>query len=205
MAVLAAWPAWAQTATTEVVGEEAFNLPRLAKIARTHLPVKRGEWMRLTLFATEPSPFFLQQSSAESWAAWYKAWRSAASIRWRVAEMIAIGDDAVLRIRAGRATSRVVVGGRDPLLIEVSGRRYEILHISGAKRTTVYMRGPQPFPCDDLHRILRGRIDSPVIVKVRSDPWFVADPGFPAFYWFQSLAPPSKEGVESAPQSTCGG
>jgi hypothetical protein len=204
-AVLAAWPAWGQAVLTEVVGEDSFNMPGLARICKSKLPVKPGQWLRLTIFASEPSPYYLQQSALESWASWLKAWRSAARVRWRVAEMTAIGNDAVLRIRVVRSASRATLSGRDPLVLDIGGRRYDILHISGAARATVYVRGPKPLPCEEIHRVLRRKLDGPVTVKVRTDPWFVRDPGFPAFYWFYSGEPPSREAVEAAQQAVCGG
>jgi hypothetical protein len=208
---MAAWLAIAgssvtgQTVRNEVIGEDEFRLQRLAALCRSRLPVRSGEWMRVTFFTAEPSPYFLQQSSAESFATWLKAWRSAARVPWRVAEMTAVGGDAVLRIRAGRSSTRVVIAGRDPLQVEVRGRRYEILHISGSSRATLYVRGPQPLACGDLYRVLRPRFGTPITIKLRTDPWFVRDPGFPPFYWFQSSLPPTREAIESAPQATCGG
>jgi hypothetical protein len=207
IAALSAGSAAAQAILTETIGTEDFSFPRLAKLARARLDARSEPVVRLTMFAVEPPPFFLTQSSLEGFGAWLAAWKSASKVRWRVAEAIAIGGDASLRIRMGRSISRLVLKGKDPLQVTVEGRRYEILNVSSATPGTlaIYARGLRPLPCEALLRQLRERIPLRLTVHLRTDHWFLRDPGFPPYYWFAAPETPTPEAVAAGAQASCGG
>jgi hypothetical protein len=206
-ALLAAVPAAGQTILTEVVGESEFTFQRLAKRARAKLLEAASEpLVRYTMFASEPSPLFLTQSPVESFAGWLASWKSAAKVRWRVAEAVAIGPDAVLRIRMGRSMSRIVLRGRDPLFVAAGGRRCEILHVASRApgSAAVYLRGPGPLPCEAVYRSLRQSIPLKLSVRMRTDPWFLNDPDFPPYCFFQISEPPTRDAVAAGVQTSCG-
>lgn len=150
----------------------------------------------------------------------YEYWRgfydSQSQLPNEIAEMVAIGKNAVLRMRdaSGRVTRRVLAG-RDPLLIGLQGTRFEIVHLAFSparpyifQRASVYVRTAEPLetaPGLELLGILRPVFpDLEVSVYIRNDAWFIHEAGYPFFNpLVEDEIPPSPDEYRT-PTLRCG-
>jgi hypothetical protein len=121
-----------------------------------------------------------------------------------VAELIAIGDSAVVRWRDGSgAVGRTVVRGKeDPLILRFGGVTVEVLHIlvrnvidRGRQEHSyrAYVRTPRPishaFAKAFMAEWLRKTGVEFSVVHFGTDAWFLDDPGFVVAYPFDSPQP----------------
>lgn len=134
-----------------------------------------------------------------------------------IAEMIAIGSNAVVRMReaSGRVVRRVL-SGQDPLQIDVRGEQYEILHIGFTNPSPYILQRADVFIQTgaflqkemglELLRILKPVFaDIEVSVYIRNDPWFINASNYPFFNpLIGDRTPPSQEEYRATPTLSCG-
>jgi hypothetical protein len=134
-----------------------------------------------------------------------------------VAEMIAIGRSAILRLRDQHGVvSETVLSGKNPLVFESRGSRFEVLHFAfgrpglhSLERADVYARTDHPLDPEAglglLHTFQAMFPDMAVSVFVRNDAWFIYEQSFPFFYPFgEGMEPSSDEAFIGTHTLRCG-
>ncbi|MEO8097818.1 MAG: hypothetical protein ABI811_08965 [Acidobacteriota bacterium] len=146
---------------------------------------------------------------------WRMQYDAIAPKRFPIGELIAFGDNAVLRYRDRLgAVSETVVGGSNPRLVNIGGLNGKIVHVG--------MQGRMPRPWVELYVVGTGTIDASASMKFikglreqigseaanvefRSDPWFINEiwsTWFPLFEEFRG-DPPSESEFSATKTLSC--
>lgn len=201
---------------TILVPPQQFTRAWAEQASRTFLAANKGSFrvLKLSIFVRGQDRWWATGigHTEITYAKWEYYYRNYASEPLPMAEAIAIGDSAVLRFRdENDKVERVVLSGADPLVLDVEGTRFEILHLRF--RTVPKVRlgqeveplGARFFIRTDgkltnelgikATRILADRVRlQNVIADFRNDAWFITDGSFPLVYPFEPWAtPPSFE------------
>jgi hypothetical protein len=139
-----------------------------------------------------------------------------------VAEIVAFGNSAVLRVRdAHGSISKHVIRGSDLLVFQVNQRPCEVLHIAPLQQRMedrleshdeaglqVYLRIKGALDLEfalDVWKALSRRTGiKNLSIRIRNDAWFAGDASFAVVYPFDSISdPPSLQGWANAPRAWC--
>lgn len=121
----------------------------------------------------------------------------------RAMELIAIGNDSVIRVRDGRRLSRLILEGKDPTIFTVGPRSCELLQLrftrlprplnpGGENTITVHVTLktdilPNESEAKEITQELVRRLQYPVLnLNIRTDTWFIDDSSFPAWFPFSN-------------------
>jgi hypothetical protein len=121
--------------------------------------------------------------------------------------LVSIADSAVLLIRDhGPRIQRIVLAGSDPLELRVSDAELHILHFvtsavragSDERRVEVYAWSAseltETLGLSALSELVPKLPFKTVFLRIRADPWFISDIGYPLFPPFSpEFAAPTKE------------
>jgi hypothetical protein len=159
----------------------------------------------------------LPKSPMATFESWLRGFQRVKALDWCMAETLSIGDSAVMRFRGEKGEiERVILKGHDPLLLQIGAARYEILHIDLARgpsghlaNVRVFVRGskrPSVRRGEEVVRTLARQLPfQRMTVKLRCDPWFATDNGFPDYHPFSHEGlPPTEEKYNSSPTVYCG-
>jgi hypothetical protein len=158
----------------------------------------------------------LIKGTGASFDAWLGIYRQASESRRDFAEMIAIGEDCVLRIHHSNGIiSRQVIRGVDPLFLAINQDKFELLHFqfsftpeSQVGHVAIYLRAlgaVQESEGQTALRALRKRLGGiSVSIAIRSDGWFVYQAGYPYLNLFnQDSDPPTQESYDKTRTMVC--
>jgi hypothetical protein len=129
---------------------------------------------------------------------------------WTMTETTALGGSAVMRFRMGREKpERHVLKGTDPLLLEIDGAQYEIVHVwlSGGA-ACVFIRTAGALQSSIAERVVK-QIGAflpvrPDMVYFRHDAWFPTHFEFPYYCPLcGDEAMPTEEELNSSPETSC--
>ncbi len=137
----------------------------------------------------------------------------------RALELLAIGNDAVVRIAERGKVSKVVLRGKDPTLLTVGSRHCELLTVRAYQlphtspspthvALTVWTDAlPTATEALAITRELQARLHASWIqVDMRPDNWFIDDQFYPVWFPFHPANPPgSLAEYKSHGQRTCFG
>ncbi|MBI3684114.1 MAG: hypothetical protein HY235_27390 [Acidobacteria bacterium] len=166
--------------------------------------------VKLVILTDEQHRFDLDFSSHVPFKAWAKRCKRFATEPLRLAEMVMLNGDAVLRIRDGLETRRIVLAGEDPLRHRVSDSAFEILDLNISRailpfRVFARSRDTLSVPVtEELYKRLQKALPtSAIYVVARNDPWFFSHGALYATCWWESREPADEESITSAPEVTC--
>lgn len=191
------------------VPPEEFTIDQLIVIGMSYLKKSEAQIIHLTFVAPGQS-LMLFQPSHLSYSAWLQNYKRAVSTPVRVAEMISVRGNAVLRFRSGFSISRTTLSGRDPLIYPVLRSTCEILHVVQTPFVIhplrVYIRCSEDLTravAEELYGRLLEVFPRGTYAELRTDSWFF-DLGFPQAYWYDLMpAPEDRAAVFAAPRVTC--
>lgn len=198
------------------VPSRTFTESHLESLCRTELRRRpRPNFISLHMYGANGAAPLPQPAHGRTYGYWRSIYDQARRSN-EIAEMIAIGDNAVLRMRdANGNVTRRVLAGRDPLQIEVQGVHFEIVYFTFSvpkpyifQSASIYVRTAAPLervPSRELLSSLRPVFpDLGVSVHIRNDAWFINEPGYPFFNPFvEEQIPPSPENWKT-PTLRCG-
>jgi hypothetical protein len=134
---------------------------------------------------------------------WREEYQRETKLTFEIAEMIARGDEVVLRKRNATGTfSKRVLSGNDPLTLLAQGQKFEIVYFEfDANRLptfSIFIRSTSPVAAKDGLALFQAletlfpKID--VSIAIRPDIWFVRATRYPFLNPFiQDLSPPNSE------------
>jgi hypothetical protein len=145
----------------------------------------------------------LPKATTYSFASWLRLYNPPSPNE--IAEMIANGENAVLRVRdlSGKLTERVL-SGNNPLSIAAGGETFQIVHLSigvaiayGAD-VRVFLRTAAPLRTQSGEELMRALQPSfpnfRISVSVQTDPWFIGEDDYPILNHFvEHERPPTFE------------
>lgn len=200
-----------------LVPQAEFANEAMTTIARRVLNENRGRrFIQLQICVEEDQANPFPRMGDLKFEEWLAFQRKLGELNWRIAELTAFDGRAVLRIRNGEATSRLLLeGSTDPLIWKVDGAQLEILHVAFPQlswATTfqevhVFATSSEPVPKETLSRwfkTLKERLHARLkVLTVQNTPWFVFDDEFPMYYWFETAEPPTRAEFESTWSVKC--
>jgi hypothetical protein len=155
----------------------------------------------------EGTYFNAHPSLARPYDGWLKAYKSLQELfLFPVAELITMGDSAVLLIRdrQGRITSQVLQGD-DPRMLIINGIRVRLLYFN-----TAGPGRPETEPWLQMYAAADGELSEPlareallnlaarvpyktVYLEMRADVWFINEHGYPVMPAFEESQPPARD------------
>jgi hypothetical protein len=208
---------------TVLVPQEDFTPPRLERMARDF--VNGGEPCELMVFSVFTSVDDAAMAVTRNHAS-YTGWKAdfdaaGGGRELRVAELVAIGEDSVLRIRqADGSVLHKVLTGKNPLQFEVDGAAFEILIVQPRTGTRFDRCDPSPMLLSPVVRVKTSARLGPalcakaatriaelmrtrkLVVTFRNDHWFLGRS--PLIYPFATgESPPTKEAYYNSMEFTC--
>jgi hypothetical protein len=198
------------------VKEGDFTEQQLTRLARHALNGSSAPFMQVNLLGAG-SGVPLEKPSHFSFQHWREIFDIAAGEKTQAAEAISMGRNRVLRVRqADGSIIRKVLSGRDPLVIELAGKEYDIVYFgfSGPNRfglqesVFVFVRARGPVDSavggELLNRVKRFFPAVGVRLEIRNDAWFVYQDRYPFFNPFNGDRDvPSQGEYEGSPTLTC--
>jgi hypothetical protein len=198
---------------TLTLSEGAFTEEHLDELARMELArTPRASFIKLTMVGAKgglPGP----RGASYGFADWLRLYDP--SRPNEIAEMIANGDDAVLRVRdlSGKLTERVL-SGKNPLSVTVGGENFQIVYLSigvavaYGGEVRVFFRTASTLRTqagEALMRALQPSFPSfRISVLVQNDPWFVREGDYPIVNPFvENKKPPTPEEYLQIKTLTC--
>jgi hypothetical protein len=193
-----------------LLGRNEFRHDRLIDICRRVLATSKEALTKLVILTDAERRFDLVERDHVPFEIWARDVNRASTTPISAAEMIAIRGNAVLRIRDGVSTRRILLSDVDPLVYRLSGSVCEVLHIAVTSKLfpfQVFARCSGVVSlrdCTVFFEALETALPTPEIyLVVRNDRWFYFDPGFPAHYWFDVGVPPDLQRLDSSLQVIC--
>jgi hypothetical protein len=199
---------------TLVVPVERVKLPHMEKVAVDFLGRAASHKVAvLSVFNTREIAAMERGTSCGNYKQWRVDYNYFPRGRLAAANMIAIGGNAVLRLRSADGTvTRRVLKGEDPTQLSIDGTRFEILVIGGRRMTrfqacatagaiepNLYIRTSGKLSrelCERAVNWLAGMLRSRHLgASFRNDYWFPCGQFFPVLYPF---FPPEEPLSESA-------
>jgi len=193
---------------------EDFTKETLVQLAEDFVRKRRQTVLAKLVMVTDKRAAWalrvMPERSYLQWAGLYfdPRWR-----RWGMAEILRIGRDAVLRIRySNGSVDRLVVKGRDPTDLVISGEHTEILYVhfpepdgngDYGRQIFFYVRTPMELSRVTCHAVVEALQQKTGLrqaaVLIRNDPWFITNPGMPVQYrfWEEWPVPGPVEFIES--------
>jgi len=144
--------------------------------------------------------------SAYKYQYWLDFYEKSRRLPNELAELVAVGNNAVLRVRdrTGAVSKRVLMG-RDPLRFEILGQGFEVLHMefidtspsSRQQRVNIYLRTKaelkQQYGLRVLALIRNWFEELEVYAYIRNDGWFIYESGYPFANPFEENGEPILE------------
>jgi hypothetical protein len=188
-----------------LVDRRDFSLELAESLAWDFLAAYRGLYLsKLTIFVERAAEVRWRGGKSMSHPSYYHATLYQEDPEWRptVAEMLHIGDSAILRVRMpdGDVHSKVLMGS-NPLELRLPGIKAEILWVHCGEHgfepsvvgIQVYVRLAGELSSESARRIadeLWNRIPYRyVAIRVRSDEWFIESGGYPWVNPFLPIVP----------------
>ena len=153
------------------------------------------------------------RASNSTYDGWLSTFKLLMSIGSDAAQVIGFNGSSVLRTRDGQTvTTRLLSGDSDPLVWNVSGKRFVIVHVAitdvGIFPVKVFAKALQRVDqagvetlFDRMNERLNGVVSH---LSVREDSWFAAEVGFPVGFPFDVAGPPTVEEWDRLPVVRCG-
>jgi|SRR5579883_1421506 hypothetical protein len=189
-----------------VIDPSSFNEDLLSRMCNSILDERPRTFVQVTFF---PSDLASQQAlklDHITFSKWRELHDIAAQSQGPIAQLTAINNDAVLRLRNDRAQlSSLVLKGKNPLIMRSPETSVELIYIAIVRsipgqrigRVEVYAtadRLPDPKVgvgiLASLEQVFQ---DFQVSLLLRNDRWFVSQIGFPYFYPFANEPPMPSE------------
>ncbi len=180
-----------------LVPRSDFNLKTATALTEDFLKTQPEDTIVQFLVVTErrQASRILRPPRLEPFDAWLKSREYEMKMDWTMAETTALGGGAVMRFRMGHdAPSRHVMRGLDPMLLQIDGRQYEIIHIwlfpparDHGYWPKFFIRSSSAVDTDTAERVtnrLRGLLGGrpmPMTVYFGTDAWFYNRSDFPAY------------------------
>jgi hypothetical protein len=183
------------------VSEGSFALEHLEELARLELSrTPHVNLIRLTMMGAQgwysvPTP---DHFGFQTWMNVYKS----SNEPHEVAEMLAIRDNAVLRVRDRNGTvTEKILSGKNPLRIAVAGQDFQILYVFASlwrqEDIRFFIRTASPLRVDagaELLRTLQLALPNrAIIANVQNDGLFIGSPGYPFLNPFVRIERPPTE------------
>jgi hypothetical protein len=194
-----------------LISEADFRDDRLLDIAKNALRGKRGTFLQLAILTSHRQRTAFSNVADVTVAFWRQRCIAAALKPTKIAELVSIGPDAVLRIREGLQVRHTVLAGNDPLLYRTGGSEFQFAHLAlnpqSAFRLVIYARATSGFSlpaAKQLMRDLQLRLKEPsVYLVVRNDPWFSVDGRIAPCWWSAGTTVPDADAIDIAPEIRC--
>jgi hypothetical protein len=149
----------------------------------------RSRFVQLLIYGSKGGPP-LSKPDHVSFDYWRRMYETSVGSPNELAEMISIGNDAVLRVHGAAGNVSVkVLSGKNPLVVRVGDGTFEIVHFSFStsmaygKQADVYLRTASPLADESglavLQRLQALFPDLRVSVSVRNDAWFIFERTYP--------------------------
>lgn len=212
--VIRDWQGGPARSTVAVTAAEHFRLPKLEAWARKYLELNRPYFKIMKWYVgldRGDLGIYLAGATEMTYATWRGLYDKYGEPLLPMAEMVAIGDAAVLKVRYWDCkVYRKVLRGVDPLEIRIPGFRGEVLHVA-------YSLIPESLRDESneriwLHFYVRtdmelGKVPGVAVVghlqrlagmrnvsvSMRNDIWFIESDSFPLVYRFaEQLVPPTE-------------
>ena len=192
-----------------LIAAEGFSKESVLRICKREMQLSRAEVFNLAIITDMRQSYDLARASHVPLGRWVANCRHAAATPTNIALLSRIGSDAVVRIRVGLQTFRLVLAGDDPLRYTIDGSTFDIIHLGLAPQAmfpifayatslTASVRN-----AEHLYQHLQSRLSERAIsVTVRRDSWF-SDEGVLAPCWWSSEGPLTVEGTKDALQIRC--
>jgi hypothetical protein len=201
---------WFQTV---IVPPEDFTLPQIERRTRDFINrAMRGRGLVVFSVYTDVQDAAMAMTATRgSYRQWKLYYDAVSSRPLRAAEAIAIGEDAVLRVRQADGTVlRQVLAGKDPLQFKIDGAAFEILIVQPRVGTRFDRCEPGP----SVSPLVEAKTNVPLsaslciraaarvaellktrklFVGFRNDHWFISSADFPVRYPFSAEEPPPSE------------
>lgn len=196
-----------------IVPPESFTLPQLRSLAQEFLGMAaaRHDLAALSVFTDVHDAAMATTANRDSYKQWRLYYDAALSRQIRTADVVAIGDNAVLRVREahGRVVQQII-SGTNPLVFEVDGTAVEILVVRFRRGTRfdqcdpgtalspiVYAKASNPLStrlCKAAAARVAGLLkERKLFIMFRPDQWFISSGSFPVPYPFAKDEPPPSE------------
>jgi hypothetical protein len=190
------------------ISEGAFTLEHLEELAQIELTrAPRVSLTSLTMIGSQAG-FPLPKPDHYGFQTWLNIYNIKSEPN-EIAEMVAIGQDAVLRVsdRNGTLTERIL-SGKNPLRIAVEGRDFQIVYVATdipvgkyvryREDIRFFIRTVSPLRVDteeELFRMLQVVLPNVrVIMNVQNDGLFIDSPDYPFLNPFVRIErPPTRE------------
>jgi hypothetical protein len=195
-----------------------FKIAHIERLSRAELGSKpRTYFIQLVIYGDKGGAP-LPKPSHLAYDQWRRLHVSSSQYPNEMAEMIAIGNNAVLRVReaSGNIIERRVLAGKDPLRIQFEGGYGDIVYLAVAapsasrlQRADIYVTTDQhlkPGMGLDLLRNFQPVFpEMDVYLAIRNDIWFVYEPNYPFSNPFLTeLNPPNADEYASTRTLKCG-
>lgn len=205
-----------------IVSASEFTLESVLELCRKRIRDQRPEFLNVWFFRS-PTDASTYQSGTLTVHPTYEMWRSAyeaiSALSMPVAELILVGDSAVLLFRgADQRFGRYVLRGSDPLKIGLPQGSVSLSHFAvmpasseGAERRVEAFGWTDVALTDaiglEVLREVRTRLPfREASVSLRRDPWFIDNPFYPVAPLIPTeIRPPSQREFSTSHTLTCGG
>jgi hypothetical protein len=195
----------------------AFDVVNVESLVRQYLTLQPTErLLQFQVVSERMQAYTVPKSRAYSFDRWLSDYEQLKSRNLPMAEAISMSGWAVFRFRDRSGNLRkMVLSGSDPLRFRIGTNAFDIVHIDfhgspdSGYAITVFVTSsvlPTTPDAERFVKALAGRAGLPTIfVRIRTDAWFVADPGFPVYHPLLSDTgnPISRTAYESSNTVSC--
>ncbi|MBI2685179.1 MAG: hypothetical protein HYX27_02605 [Acidobacteria bacterium] len=192
-----------------LVSEAEFNDKFLEELARRERTLRPNGLVKLVILTSEKQRFDLDVAYHMPISSWLTRCVDATTAELKVAELILLEGDAILRIRDGRVTRRILLTSLDPLQYGTPEVGFDVsnIHVEPyASRVVVHAiakGNPTIRDAAQFFRTLREKVpNSRVSVVIRKDPWFIEEV-IVADCWWQAMRPIDTRSASRDPEIHC--
>jgi hypothetical protein len=188
-----------------------FTDESLRKLCLRALEAKVGVFLHIAII-TEPRQRFLFSFVSDlPLDAWRVRCERAATEPARLAELVSIGNDSVLRIRDGLTIRHITLSGDNPLRYKNKGAEFEIRNIALTPRSAftfvVYAQAIREFSvtgAQDFFDYMRKRLpDASLHLTIRKDQWFSSGGLIAPCLWAAGTVVQDSRPIDMAPEIIC--
>jgi hypothetical protein len=202
-----------------IVPRSRFSVAELTRLSLDLMEKRPARYRDVWFFISESEALTFLNAKVSvdvAYAVWRRAYDALEKLPLPMAQLVSIGDDAVLRVRNpdGTSISRVL-SGRDPCELVVNGMPVKLLHFGAFPtrpdgkelRIQVFAYTSGVLNTSLGLAVLRDLMQklpfTPVSVHIRTDPWFISDVAFPVFPAFENARPPTEKEYSSSSLLAC--
>jgi hypothetical protein len=202
-----------------LVAPAEFNEPAITRICFERLGRLRPQLLDVWFFRSDADSQIYRTgtlSAHPTYDTWRRAFERIRVATIPVAEMVSVGDSAVLLFRGpDQQVSRRVLRGADPTEIDLPEGAVHITHLglmatrarSAEYRVQVFgwtdARLTAQFGAEVFTVLVRQLGSNRIDLSLRADPWFIDDPAYPVWP-LVNVGPPMREEFITSPTLTCG-